>query len=262
MDTSKSERKKHKKSSKEKKSKRKSSSSAKEIKVESSDSDSAGEHSALKINSDDEIFLVQCSKSVDVQKLVGIKFKFYDESLYTDKEIECKQESYQEKKFVTLLNGRSYGGKSISFIPAGKIIIREKIDVEPVDEVDNEEISPKKKSVIPMPENLQIRHPLLGFDYKDKLQLDDSVLEKLQEAANISIKKSPKRKVKKEKLVKMEVDEENEIIEKENSKSPKKRSKSEMETKAETVSPVKKSKKIKKESSGDVSMELDWISNL
>lgn len=260
MDTSKSERKKHKKSSKEKKS-RKSSLSSKEIKVESSDSDNE-ERSALNINSDEEIFLVQCSKSVDVQKLVGAKFKFYDESLYTDKYIECKQESYKEKKFVTLLNSRSYGGKSISFIPAGKIIIREKIDVEPVDEVDNGEISPKKKSVIPMPENLQIRHPLLGFDYKDKLQLDDSVLEKLQEAANISIKKSPKRKVKKEKLVKMEVDEENEIIKVEKSKSPKKRSKFEMEEKPEPETPVKKSKKIKKENSGDVSMELDWISNL
>lgn len=256
MDTSKSERKKHKKSIKEKKSRK-----TKEIKVES-DSDS-GEGGALKINSDDEIFLVQCSKSIDVQKLVSAKFKFYDESLYTDNEIECKQESYKEKKFVTLLTGRSYGDKTLSFIPAGKIIIREKIDVKPVDEVDSKEISPKKKSsVIPMPENLQIRHPLLGFDYKDKLQLDESVLEKLQEAANISIKKSPKRKIKKEKLIKMEVDEENEFIKVEKSKSPKKRSKSEIEPKCEYESPVKKSKKIKKENNGDVSMELDWISNL
>lgn len=252
MDSSKSERKKHKKSSKEKKSKK-----TKEIKVENTDSDS-NDGGALKINSDDEIFLVQCSKSVNVQKLIGAKFKFDDESLYTDNEIECKQENYKEKKFVTLLTGRTFGEKSVSFIPAGKIIIREKIDVEEQDEVDCK-ISPKKKSVIPMPDNLQIRHPLLGFDYKDKLQLDESVLEKLQEAANISIKKSPKRKIKKEKLIKMEVDEEHEFIKVEKSKSPKKR-KSEIELKSEPGNPsVKKSKKIKKE---DVSMELDWISNL
>lgn len=264
MDTSKSERKKHKKSSKEKKSK-KSTFSEIEIKVESNDSSDSEPNSgsALNINSDDEIFLVQCSKSVNVQKLVGAKFKFYDESVYIDSDIECKQESFKEKKYVTLLNGRSNGEKPFSFIPAGKIIIKEKIDFEPIDEVDN--ISPKKKpSVIPMPEILQIRHPLLGVDYKDKLQLDESVLEKLKEAANISIKKSPKRKLKKEKLVKMEVDEENEIVKVEKFKSPekKKRSKIEKESETESESPTKKSKKIKKEKSGDVSMELDWISNL
>lgn len=140
------------------------------------------------ISGDDEVWLVQCPRSMDVSELLNNKIKLPGKT--TIKNVETIAVEYQTPKTLTFgcKSKKKYSLKNLNF--DGSIVIREKLQTV---KKEKDFHFPKPERV-PFPGNLKERHPLLGFNFGESIELPEKVLAKLKEAraANLQVAKESK----------------------------------------------------------------------
>lgn len=145
--------------------------------------------SAEDITSDDEIYLIQCPKTIDIERLNGTKIKSTGKKTITEKDfiVEIESNAFGDHvNFSTLLcNERSKKSKNIqaiSFQPTGFIKIQKRVDEIGLPAV----IEHTTQTFVPYPKDLKIRHPIHGYNYENIIQLPDKIKERIQRAVRMS----------------------------------------------------------------------------
>lgn len=138
------------------------------------------------IKTEDEVWLFQCPQSVDVEKLVGNKLKLNSHQNLVNADATSKFEYHSESpvnQFYTVISKSEDKIKheAFSFKAAGVVRIQHEIP-----ELVHCDLVEAVKVNVPYPQNLKIRHPLLGFQFEDKSTLSKSVLRSLRKAVTAS----------------------------------------------------------------------------
>lgn len=214
------------------------------------------------IGPDDEVWLLQCPKTIDIDALINRKIKIPGKTHH--EHIESVAEGYSKQQNVTLAT-TSNRGYTIKTVPvSGRIFIRERLKIQNLDETQNESLTnPNKGSErIKFPDDLKIRHPLHGADYEDKIEVKPAVAERLKQATRTSskVKKQKRNRSGVERrtveVARIKQEENNEVVVKKEKKRKRKH-----EDSAEEDS-THKSKKIKTAENVDHKEELEWIKQL
>lgn len=217
--------------------------------------------SADDITNDDEIFIIQCPKSISIEKLTDKKIKLNGKKTITEKnliiEIDSSTFGDADINYSTLLCNtkmkKSDNVQSVSFKPAGFIKIQTRID-----EICVPTLEKPPRTVVPYPNNLKVRHPIHGFNYENIIQISEKIKNRIQQAVQIS-----------NFTCKLEKNDDDEIKlnEKDNLKaSPGKRLKKKRKTSImdhldDDKVKVKKSKKSTEIENKD-STNLDWLASI
>lgn len=206
---------------------------------------------ADEISDDDEVWIFKVPASIDATKFVGktIKFGSKKSTIKTDDgEIEYNTTQfepngvYQNTLSVAFQNrDGQFSMKNIK--PVGQLMFHKKIDnsAEPIE-------FPTKRGrheCTVFPENLKVRHPLLGFQYQDKVELSKTIKKKLNEAKKASEHSEPSVRIKQEK----------EDTATKSQTSPKKSKKRKAEE-IETIAPKKLKGDIKTENGHDDDLDM------
>lgn len=139
------------------------------------------------ISTEDEVWLFQCPHSVDVEKLVGTKLKLNSQQhivLADDStKFEYHSESPVTNQYYTVISKSAEKDKheAYSFRAAGVVRIQHEIP-EPLHCGAAEIVDLK----VPYPQNLKVRHPLLGFEFEKKTKLNKTVRRSLRQAVTDS----------------------------------------------------------------------------
>lgn len=146
----------------------------------------------IKINSDEEVWIFQCPKNIEVNDLMGRKLVLSQpvqviQSKRGNTEFECKLESTKHSNHLTLICPTNGFPEAISVKQAGMITIRERIQLSQPRNYVNGDINSNSVDLFKYPTNLKIRHPLLGVNF-DNIEIKE-------EEDDISISSaSPKKK--------------------------------------------------------------------
>lgn len=155
------------------------------------------------INSDDEIFLVQTVKHVEVENFVGKKIKLSKPTKITDdddNEYQCTFSLNTKNQQIALISPESVSSSAITLPLHGFLNINQ--NVEENLEILPDALSTTDPDCVPYPTNLKTRHPLHGLHYEQLIELPDNVRSKLKQATDDCSRKvsSPKKR----KLIKLE----------------------------------------------------------
>lgn len=123
------------------------------------------------INSDDEVWIVQGPKTINVNQ--------WDQTETVAEEFA----SARNRSIAVNSTGTAYTMKSLPV--KGRLIVRNKLQHTVIDTkaiVDNSVKAP------PFPANLKVHHPLLGTDYQKKINLSEEVRKKWKRAEEASKK--------------------------------------------------------------------------
>lgn len=142
---------------------------------------------ADEISDDDEIWLFEMPATMDVSKLVGksIKLGSKKSTIKTDDdEIEYNSSKYDTDDYRNTLSVAFQNRDSQFSIknlkPVGRVQFHQKLDNDTDEPI---ELTPSGRHECTIfPENLKVRHPLLGHQFKDKIELNKTIKEKLTEA--------------------------------------------------------------------------------
>lgn len=221
------------------------------------------------LDENEEIWFVQCPKSLPVEQLVGQTLKLNGKpnvlKAGTDNEsiLEYEAEKLKNPKYSTIINKSSDGWSpnyAFSFLPAGLIRV---LDQQPI--ILFNEIEIPKQTTVPYPSNLKVRHPILGYNYANCTELNETVQKKLNQAVRKSNIAKSERFVKREKITKIEDRRLSEIMDEDenpNEQSPKK-IKRRLSSESELATPSKKRKKVKRDDNDEKeTSNLDWLSNI
>ncbi|XP_061387884.1 uncharacterized protein LOC133322948 [Musca vetustissima] len=225
---------------------------------------------------ENEIWLLQCPKGMNLKSLENEKLKIPGRTSINDLESVSVDfvEGKQQHSFAYCSRNGRY---DLRVLPVrGTIVLRNRLKAsESITEERISECCPPMKKV-PLPSKIRVRHPLLGFQYEDKLEIDQIVKKRLLEADQLSaeilkqsiVKKlSEKPKQKQQNTKAIEIDSDNEeddevqFVGKEVVKK-KKRKHSESNKSDDGSKKKKKSKKSKKGDDEEVSKDLQWLQNL
>lgn len=223
---------------------------------------------------ENEIWFLQCPKGMDIKSLENEKIKLPGRT--TLNEIESVSVDFVEgKQQHSFAYCNRNGRYDLRLLPVrGTIVLRNRLKA--ADSITEERVSeccpPSKK--VPMPSKIRVRHPLLGFQYEEKLEVDQNVKKRLQEADQISAKilrenigkklsENPKQKqISKPIEIDSEEDDAVQFVSEEVIKK-KKRKHSESNKSDDGSKKKKKSKKSKKgDEDEEVSKDLQWLQNL
>lgn len=134
------------------------------------------------IGTEDEVWLFQCPQTVDVEKLVGTKLKLNSQQHLVPADETTKYEYHSSPantQFYTVISKSADKNKheAYSFRAAGVVRIQHEIpEVVPCD------VFNAVDARVPYPENLKVRHPILGFDFEKTSTLSKSVRRSLRKA--------------------------------------------------------------------------------
>lgn len=124
--------------------------------------------------SDDEVWIFQAPASMDVSKLTGEQFKLGSRNSAIqagNESVECVTEKFTDSKAMTMICPQRNSQLSlVSFVPEGRVRLRSAIN-----NVDEEAINFdgfESKPKVPFPDNLKIRHPIHGANYKKQVKLE------------------------------------------------------------------------------------------
>lgn len=203
--------------------------------------------SADEISDDDEIWLFDVPASIDVSKFVGktIKLGSKKSTIKTDDgEFEYNSSKFESPNGINqntlsvLFQNKDAQFSIKNLKPVGQLMFHQKIDSTDVPT----ELTPRGRHECTIfPQNLKTRHPLLGHQFEDKIELNPTIKNKLTEAKMASEQTQPSVRVKQER-------EENGTNSQTTSKKSKKRR---TESTEDTVSPKKLKVDIKVESGHD-----------
>jgi hypothetical protein len=138
----------------------------------------------FQVDSDSEIYILQCPKSVNPKELKGAKMNFATgrfslaDSSATENhhQLECNVNTYESDKFVSFISPEN---QMQNIHTTGIIRISEKLPA--IVEVKKESIK-EESEPIPLPSNLKERHPFFGVNYKQRIKLKHHVRDLLDEA--------------------------------------------------------------------------------
>lgn len=139
------------------------------------------------IGTEDEVWLFQCPQSVAVEKLVGNKLKLNSKPHVIPADASTKFEYLSESpvnnQFYTVISKSADKNKheAFSFRPAGVVRIQHEIP-----EVVHSDVFEAVDVSVPYPQNLKVRHPLLGFHFEDRSILSKGVRRLLRKAVTDS----------------------------------------------------------------------------
>ena len=135
--------------------------------------------------SENEIWLLQCPKGMNVAELENQKLKIPGRTNVNDSEAISMEfnNGKEQHAFASHRKGRY----SLRLLPVrGTIVIRNRLkNAETVTGERVEECCPPAKRV-PLPSAIRVRHPLLGSQYEDKISLDKTIIKRLQNADKVS----------------------------------------------------------------------------
>ncbi|KAI8119841.1 hypothetical protein FF38_14133 [Lucilia cuprina] len=234
---------------------------------------------------ENEIWLLQCPKGMDVSDLENQKLKIPGRTNINNSEAVSMEFNEGKEQHAFAYCNRK-GRYDLRLLPVrGTIVVRDRLKAAETVTIERaEECCPPAKRV-PLPSGIRVRHPLLGVHYEDKLELDKAVAKRLQKADEISaqiLKESLLQKSKRNnaiassktngKQLQIEIssaeDEEVEFVSEEKLKKKKKNKRKHNESNADAndsdgSSNIKK-KKSKKSKKNDetVSKDLQWLQNI
>ncbi|XP_023294201.2 uncharacterized protein LOC111677333 [Lucilia cuprina] len=235
---------------------------------------------------ENEIWLLQCPKGMDVSELENQKLKIPGRTNINNSEAVSMEFNEGKEQHAFAYCNRK-GRYDLRLLPVrGTIVVRDRLKAAETVTIERaEECCPPAKRV-PLPSGIRVRHPLLGVHYEDKLELDKAVAKRLQKADEISaqiLKESLLQKSKRNnaiiassktngKQLQIEIssaeDEEVEFVSEEKLKKKKKNKRKHNESNADAndsdgSSNIKK-KKSKKSKKNDetVSKDLQWLQNI
>lgn len=133
------------------------------------------------INEDEEeVFLLQCPKSIDKSNLIGLNIR--KKPYWNRNMLETVTTIFNDSKTsipVILKSKKTTKGVNVKIV--GTIQVKEHISrIENI--VKEEEPLTPQLQKVPFPENIKQRHPLLGSDYEKRLKIPDVILEQLKDA--------------------------------------------------------------------------------
>lgn len=145
---------------------------------------------ADEISDDDEIWICDIPESIDVDKLVGqsIKLGSKKSTIKTeDGVIQCTSSKYEStysngvyQNQLSVIFQNSDGQYSMKNIrPMGRMMFHKKLDNS--EETFEPTVAGRHECTV-FPENLVVRHPLLGRHFEDKIKLSKAVQKNLNEA--------------------------------------------------------------------------------
>ncbi|XP_013114152.1 uncharacterized protein LOC106091971 [Stomoxys calcitrans] len=224
-----------------------------------------------------EVWFLQCPKGTDVKLLEQEKIKIPGRTNLSNVEAVSVEfvEGKQQHSFAYC---HRKGGFDLRLLPVrGTIVLRNRLKATDTISAERvEECCPPLKKV-PMPSTIRIRHPLLGFQYEDKLNISRDVLKRLKEADNVSadllkigimkkyaktIQASNHKAPENENTNETSCVDEDDAVQfvKEEILPKKKRKKSESRSKMDAS--VKKNRKSKTSDDDNVSKDLQWLQNI
>lgn len=227
---------------------------------------------------EDEVWLLQCPKGMDVKQLESQKLKIPGRTNLDDSEAVSVEFVEGVEQHAFAYSNRK-GRYDLRLLPIrGTIVLRNRLKAAATITCDRvEECCPPAKRV-PMPSAIRVRHPLLGHQYAEKLELDDNITTRLQEADRVSaqmLKDSFEKNVtaKRKSLQKMtpiEINSEDDadetdavvFVSEEIVKKKKSKRKHSENKDGDDVDNSKKKKKSKKSYEDQVSKDLQWLQNL
>ncbi|KAM7360108.1 uncharacterized protein ACRADG_003374 [Cochliomyia hominivorax] len=137
---------------------------------------------------ENEIWLLQCPKDLDVTQLENETLKMPGRTNLNNFEAITMEfnEGKQQQAFAYCNRKGRY---ALRLLPVrGTIVVRDRLKTaESVTIERAEELCPPAKRV-PLPSNIRVRHPLLGANYLDKIEMEKSIAKRLQKADEISAK--------------------------------------------------------------------------
>ncbi|XP_073814446.1 uncharacterized protein isoform X1 [Musca autumnalis] len=226
---------------------------------------------------ENEIWFLQCPKGMDLKSLESEKLKIPGRTTLNDIESVSVDfvEGKQQHSFAYCNRNGRY---DLRLLPVrGSIFLRKRLKAaETITEERIAECCPPSKRV-PMPSNIRVRHPLLGFQYDDKLDIDTNVIKRLREADETSAEILKKSMVKKlyekasqkqqiAKCIELDSAEEDDSVQFVSEEVIKKKKRKHSESNKSDDGSKKKSKKSKKSKKADdeeeVSKDLQWLQNL
>lgn len=207
---------------------------------------------ADEISDDDEIWLFDVPASIDVSKFVGKSIKFGSkkstiktddgEIEYNSTKFDSSNGVYQNTLSVAFQNkDAQFSIKNIK--PVGQLMFHKKIDTteEPI------ELTPSgRHECTVFPENLKVRHPLLGHQFEDKIKVSKEIKKKLIEAKTASEQSR--------RSVRMKQEKEEDVTS--SKTSPKKSKKRKAESTEYTSTPKKLKEDIKSENGQDDALDM------
>lgn len=200
---------------------------------------------------DDEVYLLQVPKGYNVEELVGKKINFGKKtkiSTETGKAFEIIHSKAAKPPKQAVVHGQEL----VVVEPEGLLVLRQAVrDADYGADLEEflNEFDERENSVIQMPTDLKVRHPLLGADYKKELEGRAAVLSGIRKAVKKEKDQQSPKKAKKRKAV-QEVAESEETDEDQSSGKQKKATSS--------VVPEKRRKTKAMETSAD----LQWLQNI
>ncbi|XP_037824361.1 uncharacterized protein LOC119612618 [Lucilia sericata] len=233
---------------------------------------------------ENEIWLLQCPKGMDVTELENQKLKIPGRTNINNSEAVSMEFNEGKEQHAFAYCNRK-GRYALRLLPVrGTIVVRDRLKAaETVTTERAEECCPPAKRV-PLPAGIRVRHPLLGVHYKDKLELDKTIAKRLQKADEISaqiLKESLVQKSKRKsaiapgkangKMSQIEIssaeDEDVKFVSEEKLKKKKKNKRKHSESNAEAndtdgSSNIKKKKSKKSKNDETVSKDLQWLQNI
>ncbi|XP_065355301.1 uncharacterized protein LOC135949619 [Calliphora vicina] len=135
---------------------------------------------------ENEIWLLQCPKGMDVTELESQKLKMPGRTNINSSEAVSMEFNEGKEQHAFAYCNRK-GRYDLRLLPVrGTIVVRDRLKAaETITAERAEECCPPTKRV-PLPASIRVRHPLLGVQYEDKLELDKSIVKRLNKADEIS----------------------------------------------------------------------------
>lgn len=217
------------------------------------------------LSDSDEVWILEVPNGIDPTELVGQTVKLGSRrsalKLNDADNFECVSEKYDEPKTLSLACMKKNSQLVVKNTQSvGRVVLRQKLAASLEIPIDSEEARIKTK--VPMPANLKVRHPILGVNYADSIELSEAIREKLAKAEAASMHR-PSRKTRGEKASAGDIET---IKIEEPSATPrksKKRKLTAVDEDEDIVSPAKK--RVKEESvkvEESTENDLDWLTRI
>lgn len=135
---------------------------------------------------ENDIWLLQCPKGTNVGEFENQKLKIPGRTNINDSEALSMEFNNGKEQHAFAYYQRK-GRYSLRLLPVrGTIVVRNHLkNAETITNERVEECCPPAKRV-PLPSAIRIRHPLLGSQYEDKINLDKTLIKRLQNADKMS----------------------------------------------------------------------------
>lgn len=148
------------------------------------------------LSDSDEVWIFEVPNDIDPTALVGQTVKLGSRrsalKLNDVDNYECVSEKYDVPKTVSLVCQKKNSQLIVKNTrPVGRVVLRQKLAASFEVPIDSDES--KVNAKVPMPKNLKVRHPILGVNYEDSIELSETIREKLAKAEAASLHR-PARK--------------------------------------------------------------------